>query len=73
MQRTTGDAATTTARLALASGNPAKISAAVAADPGIAERAAIREFDGGMGRRDAEIAALRDFLGDPMLELGQTA
>jgi hypothetical protein len=67
------DATVTKARLALSSGNPAKIAAAVAADPDIAERAAIREFDGGMDRRDAEIAALRDFLGDTMQELGQTA
>lgn len=48
----------------LSSGNPARISAAVAADPDIAERAAIREFDGGLSRRDAEIAALQDFLGE---------
>ena len=52
------------ARSALASGDPARISAAVAADPDIAERAAIREYDGGLSRRDAEVAALRDFLGE---------
>jgi hypothetical protein len=61
------------ARSALASGNPAKIAAAVAADPDIAERAAIREYDGGMSRRDAEAAALQDFLSDAMQELGLTA
>lgn len=58
------DTSATRVRLALSSGDPAKIAVAVAADPDIAERAAIREYDGGMNRRDAEIAALHDFLGD---------
>lgn len=55
---------TNRARLALSSGDPAKIAAVVAADPDIAERAAIREFDGGLSRRDAEVAALQDALGE---------
>lgn len=53
---------TNRARLALSSGDHEQISAAVAADPDIAERAAIREYEGGMSRRDAEVAALQDAL-----------
>jgi hypothetical protein len=67
-----GNALIRAASLALSSGSPAKIAAAVAADPDLAERAAIRQYDGGLSRRDAEIAALQDFLADTMQELGQT-
>lgn len=49
---------------AIKSGDPALIAAAVAADPDIAERAAIMEYDAGLSRRDAEVAALQDFLGE---------
>lgn len=34
----------------------------VAAEPALAERAAIREIDGGMSRSDAEIATLFDLV-----------
>jgi hypothetical protein len=47
---------------AVKSGYPAKISAAVAADPDLIERAAIREYDGNMPRIDAELAILLDVL-----------
>jgi arylsulfatase A-like enzyme len=46
--------------VAVKTGDPALIAAAVAADPDLAERAAIREFDGNMSRLDAEIATLFD-------------
>ena len=52
------------ARLALASGDPKAIAAAVAANPDITERAAIMEIDGGMTGVAANLAALQDFLGD---------
>ena len=68
-----GNALIRAARLALSSGSPARIAAAVAADPDIAERAAIREYDGGMSRRDAEVAALQDFLGEIERQVRLTA
>ena len=60
-------------RLALSSSDPARIAAAVAVDPDIAERAAIREFDGGMCRRDAEVAALHDVLDEIAAHRDRTA
>jgi hypothetical protein len=46
--------------VAIRTGDPAKIAAAVAADPDLAERAAIREYEGSMDRLDAELATLLD-------------
>jgi hypothetical protein len=48
--------------VAVMSGDPAKIAAAVAVDPELVERAAIKEFDGGMTRADAEVSTLMDVL-----------
>jgi hypothetical protein len=45
---------------AVRTGDPAKIASAAAADPDLAERAAIREYDGKMPRLDAELATLLD-------------
>jgi len=48
--------------VAVRTGDPAKIAAAVAADPDLIERSAIREHDGGMCRLDADLATLLDVI-----------
>jgi hypothetical protein len=45
---------------AVRSGAPAQIAAAVTSDADLGERAAIRQYDGGMSRIDAELATLMD-------------
>ena len=49
---------------ALDSGTPEAIHAIVKSCPDLEERAAIREYDGGMHRSEAEAAALRDVLAE---------
>jgi hypothetical protein len=53
----------------------AAIALLIAADPELAERAAIREIDGGMSREDAERAALQDLLDEvaQMVEMNAMA
>lgn len=48
--------------VAVNSGDPEKIAAVVAFHPSLAERSAIREFEGGMTRLDADLATLLDVL-----------
>jgi hypothetical protein len=47
---------------AVRSDDPALIAAAVASDADLSERAAIRQYDGGMCRLDAELATLLDVI-----------
>jgi hypothetical protein len=48
--------------IAVNSGDPAMIAAAVASDPDLEERASIREHDGKMTRLEANLATLLDIL-----------
>jgi hypothetical protein len=50
--------------VAVMTGDPTKIAAAVACNPDLLERAAIREIEGNMSRLDAELSTLLDAIGE---------